>query len=120
MYSSMYWPCLPRKDGRIPKDVLYSELASGAKRVGRPGLRLRVACKRDINLHGAASSPRDRLCGMVCGKKERKKELGEQRLPLHQTVDTCSICNRDYLYINLSTPVAYVTETTVTSTCRHL
>ena len=57
------------KDGRIPKDVLYSELASGAKRVGRPGLRLRVACKQDINLHGAASSPRDRFCGTVCGKK---------------------------------------------------
>ena len=36
------------KDGRIPKDVLYSELASGTRCVGRPALRFRDACKRDI------------------------------------------------------------------------
>ena len=29
------------EDGRIPKDVLYSQLASGSRRVGRPALRFK-------------------------------------------------------------------------------
>lgn len=36
------------EDGRIPKDVLYDELASGARHVGCPVLQFRDACKRDI------------------------------------------------------------------------
>ena len=36
------------EDGRIPKDILCGELASGARRVGRPAVRFRAACKRDI------------------------------------------------------------------------
>ena len=35
-------------DGCIPKDVLCGELASGARRVGRPVLRFRDAYTRDI------------------------------------------------------------------------
>ena len=35
-------------DGRIPKDVLYGELATGGRSVGRPFLRFKDVCKRDM------------------------------------------------------------------------
>ena len=37
------------KDGRIPKDFFYEELTAGKRNLGRPQLRFRDACKRDIN-----------------------------------------------------------------------
>ena len=36
------------EDGRIPKDLLYGELASGTRTVGRPLLRFRDVAKRDL------------------------------------------------------------------------
>ena len=36
------------EDGRIPKDILYGELASGKRSVGRPQLRYKDVCKRDM------------------------------------------------------------------------
>ena len=36
------------EDGRIPKDILYGELASGRRSKGRPQLRYKGVCKRDI------------------------------------------------------------------------
>ena len=36
------------EDGRIPKYILYGELASGKRSVGRPELRYNDACKRDL------------------------------------------------------------------------
>ena len=35
-------------DGRIPKDLLYGELSSGKRNLGRPQLRYRDVCKRDM------------------------------------------------------------------------
>ena len=35
-------------DERIPKKVLYSQLATGSRRLGRPVLRYKDVCKRDI------------------------------------------------------------------------
>ena len=35
-------------DGRIPKDILYSEIARGKRTSGRPYLRFRDACARDM------------------------------------------------------------------------
>ena len=35
-------------DGRIPKELLYGELSSGKRNLGRPQLRYRDVCKRDM------------------------------------------------------------------------
>jgi hypothetical protein len=35
-------------DGRLPKDILYGELAVGKRSVGRPNLRYKDVCKRDL------------------------------------------------------------------------
>ena len=37
---------LRMEDGRLPKDVLYSEFASGSRPVGRPMLRFKDMCNR--------------------------------------------------------------------------
>ena len=39
-------------NGRIPKDMLYGELFTGTRTVGRPYLRYRVTCKRDMKVAG--------------------------------------------------------------------
>ena len=39
-------------DGRIPKDLLYGELAKGKRLVGRPKLRSKDVCKRDMKSTG--------------------------------------------------------------------
>ena len=36
------------EDGRLPKDILYGQLTSGARQVGRLALRFKDACKRDM------------------------------------------------------------------------
>jgi len=36
------------KDGSIPKDLLYGELATGKRPTGRPQLRFKDVCKRDL------------------------------------------------------------------------
>ena len=36
------------EDGRIPKDILYSELANGKRTTGRPHLRYKDVGKRDL------------------------------------------------------------------------
>ncbi|XP_076047893.1 uncharacterized protein LOC143029207 [Oratosquilla oratoria] len=37
-----------KEDGRIPKDILNEELTSGRRTTGRPQLRFKDICKRDI------------------------------------------------------------------------
>ena len=36
------------EDGRLPKDILYGQLTSGARPVGRPALRFKDVCNRDM------------------------------------------------------------------------
>ena len=40
------------KDGRIPKDLLYGELATGNRPTGRPQLRFKDVCKQDLQALG--------------------------------------------------------------------
>ena len=40
------------EDGRIPKDMLYGELATGSRPTGRPTLRYKDTCKRDLKASG--------------------------------------------------------------------
>ena len=48
-YTGMRWSGHVRRmeDGRIPKDILYGELAVGKRPRGRPHLRFKDVCKRD-------------------------------------------------------------------------
>lgn len=39
-------------DGRIPKDLLYGELVTGKRKLGRPHLRFKDVCKRDMKSAG--------------------------------------------------------------------
>ena len=48
------------EDGRIPKDLVYGELTTGSRPVGRPALRFKDVCKRNLKLTGidtAAGKP---------------------------------------------------------------
>ena len=36
------------EDGRIPKDLLFGELATGTRPLGRPSLRFKDICKQDL------------------------------------------------------------------------
>ena len=40
------------EDGRIPKDLLYGELATGKRPTGRPQLSFNDVCKRDLQALG--------------------------------------------------------------------
>ena len=41
-------------DGRLPKDILYGELATGSRPTGRPTLRYKDVLKRDLKAGGIA------------------------------------------------------------------
>ena len=103
------------QDGRIPKDVLYGELASGRRPVGRPTLRFKDVCKRDLKTADidlayweAFASDRDDWRSTVkhCTKKseERRKEHLEekrrgrkqhQQEPRTASTFICDACQRD-------------------------
>ena len=48
-------------DGRIPKDLLYSKLATGKRKKGRPHLRFMDVCKRDIKPCGIDTNNWEKL-----------------------------------------------------------
>ncbi|CAH1258874.1 Hypp2100 [Branchiostoma lanceolatum] len=101
------------EDGRIPKDVLYGQLAIGSRRAGRPALRFKDACKRDMKAcdistdtwevqaedrtawrrvvhHGVMEA--DKRRGKVAEKRRQQKTaaLNEPLITQHP----CSVCNR--------------------------
>ena len=102
-------------DGRIPKDLLYGELASGKRPTGRPQLRLKDVCKRDlkalaINPNGweAAAADRDTWrCQVKHSLAQYERDLTRQAGEKHQrrkqrasayfpaSVFTCARCGRD-------------------------
>ncbi len=111
------------QSGRIPKDILYGELTTGSRPAGRPLLRYKDVCKRDMkagNIDPAswedAASDRSRWRLVIKGNtkaSEQKREVkwaekehadsrarGQSQLwislppTLHGVNFTCSKCNR--------------------------
>ena len=101
------------EDGRIPKDVLYGELASGQRSIGRPQLRYKDACKRDMKalnintntwedlaanrtswrstLHKQLQIGEEKLTAAAIEKRARRKEATVNRPePIH----ICDLCDQ--------------------------
>ena len=104
------------EDGRMPKDVLYGELASGSRRVGRPALRYKDTCKRDkktcnivTDTWEAVASDRsrwrrvvrkrmdyaDRERGLKAEEKRTRGKLSNTSTSNTPTGLTCPTCSRD-------------------------
>ena len=74
-------------DGRIPKDILYGELATGTRPTGRPALRYRDVCKRDLKscninpaeLEKATADRPSWRANMKTGIKQAKKRRDSAR-----------------------------------------
>ena len=80
-----------KEDGRIPKDLLYGELESGSRPVGRPKLRFKDVCKRDMlatglptgnwETHAADRGEWSSVCSraLQVGETRLKAEADEKR-----------------------------------------
>ena len=104
------------QDGRIPKDILYGELATGSRPAKRPVLRYKDVCKRDmktgnINTADWEATAADRSSWRLAVKAgiqtselkseeqwEEKRQRRRQRTASASTepgaVYTCSNCNK--------------------------
>ena len=111
-------------DGRIPKDLLYGKLELGSRRVGRPKLRLKDVCKRDMLVIGLPTNNSweslavDRskwksLCSKALrggekqlnaeADKKRARRKGWCRGPSHVSTSllyVCEVCNRKLSFYN--------------------
>ena len=102
-------------DGRIPKDLLYGELSRGARSRGRPRLRFKDTCKRDLksasidiqsweSLAESRDSWRAAVhCGTKQAEQDRTDHLKEKRAARKRscsidqaaTFYTCRLCGKD-------------------------
>ena len=103
---------------RIPKDMLYGELVTGTRTAGRPYLRYRDICKRDMKVAGidpttweAAVGDRGHWravvkAGMRRGeekrseheavkREKRKRKSSHSAYPPQPTIYICHKCGRD-------------------------
>ena len=103
------------EDGRIPKDILYGELASGRRSKGRPQLRYKDVCKRDLKaldintsswedlaadrmmwrstLNQHLKTGEKKLVNAEAGRRARRKEHNNSNRP--ETNHKCDFCGRD-------------------------
>ena len=103
------------EDGRIPKDILYGELALGRRTTGRPHLRYKDVCARDMKAVGIDTmsweglaadrtgwrsalkqhlkTGEDKLMTAAADKRARRKEGSSSIRPT--TTHICVICNKD-------------------------
>ena len=104
------------EDGRSPKDILYGELASGRRTKGRPQLRYKDVCKRDMKaldinteswedlaadhimwrstLNQHLKSGEEKLVNAEVGKRAGRKERNNSNRPAETTLK-CDFCGRD-------------------------
>ena len=102
------------EDGCIPKDILYGELALGRRTTGRPHLRYKDVCIRDMkavdidtmSLEGLAAdrmewrsalkqhleTDEDKLMAAAADKRARRKEGRSSIRP--ETTHRCDVCNK--------------------------
>ena len=102
------------EDGRIPKDILYGELAEGQRSIGRPQLRYMDVCKRDMKaldisvnswealaadrtswrstLHKQLQAGEEKLSVAAAEKRARRKESTANR---PESTHRCDLCERD-------------------------
>ena len=105
------------EDGHIPKDLLYGQLPSGRRPLGRPALRYKDVCKRDLKLTDINPESWEKLAddrdswrhavrdGFRSGEEKRNLQLENkptQRKERQQTTDSnqssnfaCNNCGRD-------------------------
>ena len=101
--------------GRIPKDMLYGELREGSRRTGRPQLRFKDVCKRDlklaaIDLNSWEATAENRLMwkatvtnGVKRAEEARTSQLADKRTRRKAraasvsapTAHICTNCSRD-------------------------
>ena len=102
-------------DGRIPKDLLYGELVRGYRPQGRPQLRYKDVCKRDLKAMQMDTNSWEVIAAersvwrekVRSGLKSFEKQLEEQREATRQrrkashssdrlpTSFVCARCHRD-------------------------
>ena len=106
------------EDGRLPKNVLCGELTSGSRPVGRPMLRYKDVCKRDMKsaeinpdsweaVAADRSNWRHMVCTGVRRAEARREELWQDKrerlraraasAPSQPTSYPSSNCNKDCL-----------------------
>ena len=105
------------EDGRIPKDILYGELALGRRTTGRPHLRYKDVCARDMKAvdidtmswEGLAAdrtgwrsalkqhikTGEAKLMTAAADKRARRKEGSSSIRPTTTHIILCVICNKD-------------------------
>ena len=104
------------EDGRIPKDILYGELSTGKRTVGRPHLRYKDVCKRDLNALGIDTNRWETIAadrqawkrsvneGLKSGEakirqqadeKRTKRKESQHRDQQNASLFICDSCNRD-------------------------
>ena len=103
------------EDGRLPKDILYRELALGRRSNGRPHLRYKDVCVRDMKAvdidtmswEGLAADRTKwrsalkqhlktreyKLMAAAADKLALRKEGSNSLRP--ETTHTCDVCNKD-------------------------
>ena len=98
--------------GRIPKDLLYGELASGKRRTGRPRLRFKDVCQRDMKAARIRTSDweckaEDRSTwrtvvkeGVIVAEEQRMEEATDRRArrkakTFGSTEHVCKSCGKD-------------------------
>ena len=96
---------------RIPKKLLYGQLADGSRPLGRPHLRFRDVCKRDLENTGIGPKNWEKLAsnrsqwrnvvyrGMERAEKDRRVKAAEKRerrkeKNLSSPIPSTHICNR--------------------------